>query len=97
MPIFPQSGSEIPELLTIRELARILKVSQRSIWRLVAAGKLSKPLYVGGSARWRGDYIKHWIDQGCIASENEKSPKQQMIDWSDHGTIENTPKESSGG
>ena len=41
--------------------------------------------------------IKHWIDRGCIATESEKSPKQQMIDWSDHGTIEGTPKKLSGG
>ena len=35
---------EIPELLTIRKLATILKISQRSIWRLVASGQLVEPL-----------------------------------------------------
>ncbi len=56
---------EIPELLTIRELATILKVSQRSIWRLVASGQLVEPLRVGGSIRWRPDDIRDWIDNGC--------------------------------
>lgn len=56
---------EIPELLTIRELAAILKVSQRSIWRLVASGQLVGPLRVGGSIRWRYDTIREWIDTGC--------------------------------
>ena len=56
---------EIPELLTIRDLATILKVSQRSIWRLVASGQLVEPLRVGGSIRWRRDDIRDWIDNGC--------------------------------
>ena len=56
---------EIPELLTIRELATILKVSQRSIWRLVASGQLVEPLRVGGSIRWRHDTIRDWINSGC--------------------------------
>ena len=47
---FDKHGN-IPELLTIRELAAILKVSQRSIWRLVAAGQLVAPLRIGVSVQ----------------------------------------------
>ena len=60
---------EIPELLTIRDLATILKVSQRSIWRLVASGQRVEPLRVGGSIRWRRDDIRDWIDSGCEPKE----------------------------
>jgi predicted DNA-binding transcriptional regulator AlpA len=60
-----QTGDELPVLLTIRELAAILKISQRSIWRLVASGQLIKPLHVGGSNRWRQDELIAWIDSGC--------------------------------
>jgi excisionase family DNA binding protein len=66
-----EKHGDIPELLTIRELAKILKVSQRSIWRLVASGKLVEPLRVGGSIRWRRDDIRNWIDNGC----EQVSPK----------------------
>ena len=62
---------EIPELLTIRELAAILKVSQRSIWRLVASGQLVGPLRVGGSIRWRRDDIRNWIDNDCERVNNK--------------------------
>ena len=60
-----QTPGDIPELLTIRELATILKVSQRSIWRLVAAGQLVGPLRVGGSIRWRSEDIRDWINKSC--------------------------------
>ena len=64
------TGGDIPELLTIRELATILKVSQRSIWRLVAAGQLVEPLRIGGSIRWRCEDIRDWIANGCENAKN---------------------------
>ncbi|MDZ4849679.1 MAG: helix-turn-helix domain-containing protein [Pirellulaceae bacterium] len=65
MSIHPTASRDIPKLLTIRELAGILKVSPRSIWRLVSSGKIMEPLRVGGSIRWREDAIRDWIDSGC--------------------------------
>jgi excisionase family DNA binding protein len=66
-----QLRDDMPELLTIRELATILKVSQRSIWRLVASGQLVEPLRVGGSIRWRRDDIRDWIIGGCEKASNK--------------------------
>ena len=42
----------LPELLTIRELAKVLKLSPRSIWRLVKNHQLPAPVRIGGSIRW---------------------------------------------
>lgn len=60
----PHTGN-LPELLTIRELARVLKLSPRSIWRLVKNHQLPAPVRIGGSIRWRADDITHWIGDGC--------------------------------
>ena len=60
--------AKLPELLTIRELAKVLKLSPRSIWRLVKNHQLPAPVRIGGSIRWRADTITRWIDKGCQKS-----------------------------
>jgi excisionase family DNA binding protein len=77
-------------LLTVREVARVLKISVRSVWRLVASRKLPAPLKVGGVSRWQRTDIARWIESGCPAvaeSEAGESPKE-MIPGTDHATIQ---------
>jgi excisionase family DNA binding protein len=54
-----------PRLISVHDLATILKVSQRTIWRLLSAGKLVKPIRLGGVVRWRYDEIQRWISDNC--------------------------------
>lgn len=61
---------KLPELLTIRELAKVLKLSPRSIWRLVRNHQLPAPVRIGGSIRWRADDISFWIANGCCEQGN---------------------------
>lgn len=56
---------ETTELLTIRELAALLKVGVSTCWRLRAAGKLPLPLRVGGAIRWRASEVAEWIACDC--------------------------------
>jgi excisionase family DNA binding protein len=54
-----------PLLISVEELATILKISPRSVWRLLSAGKLIEPVRIGGTVRWRFHEVKSWINQGC--------------------------------
>lgn len=54
-------------LIDAEEVARRLDVSSRTVWRLNSAGKLPKPLAVGGSRKWRADGIRRWVEAGCPA------------------------------
>jgi excisionase family DNA binding protein len=67
--LFPDQDREEnfrePLLISVDELAMILKVSPRSVWRLLSAGKLVPPVRIGGTVRWRFHEVKNWIDQGC--------------------------------
>ena len=54
-------GDGFPELLTAREVAQILRVSERSVWRFVADKKLTAPLHVGGAARWQRGDLEVWL------------------------------------
>ncbi len=51
----------IPDLLTAREVAQILRISERSVWRLSSEKKLPSPLHVGGAARWTKTDIESWF------------------------------------
>ena len=64
-------GSELLPLtsevvaVNARLLGVILGLSERTIRRHNAAGKLPRPVRVGGSVRWRLDEIRAWLDAGC--------------------------------
>jgi predicted DNA-binding transcriptional regulator AlpA len=42
----------IEAMLDVKRLAEKLGASVRTVWRLVSAGVLPKPVQVGGSTRW---------------------------------------------
>ncbi len=85
------SNADIPPLMTVFEVARVLRISTRSVWRLVTSSKLVEPIRIGGSIRWRRADLQDWIARGCppIPSTSPKNLSQiQMIDLDDHGTIQ---------
>lgn len=55
------------ELMAIsaRDLAAMVGVSLRQVWRLNSAGKLPKPIRLGGSVRWNRKEIQQWFEAGC--------------------------------
>lgn len=52
-------------LLTIKEVADTLTVSQRAFRRLVDSGKAPTPVRLGRSVRWESNAIEQWIAEGC--------------------------------
>lgn len=54
-----------PLAIPAKDLARLLGVSLRQIWRLNSAGKLPKPIRLGGSVRWLRKEIEAFVEAGC--------------------------------
>lgn len=52
---------ETVELLNAQQLAKILNISPRTLWRLKSAGKLPEPVKIGGSVRWHPKDIQELI------------------------------------
>ncbi len=59
------------ELLTVREVAKTLKVSARQIWKLHSSGRLPAAVRLARSCRWREADISRFIDAGCDMREFE--------------------------
>ena len=52
-------------LLSVESVASMLDVSKRHIYRLSDAGKMPRPIKLGGAVRWDGTAISDWIAAGC--------------------------------
>lgn len=56
-----------PELIPIKEVARMCGISERHTNRLRDRGLMPRPVRLGGSIRWRRTEIEKWIADGCPA------------------------------
>jgi predicted DNA-binding transcriptional regulator AlpA len=59
-----EAGDDV--LLTdIKRLARMLGRSDRALWRDHSAGRLPRPVALGGMTKWRVAEIREWVAAGC--------------------------------
>jgi|SRR6185369_15674860 len=60
---------KIPEeaglLVDVRTLAKLMNISDRTLWRLQDEGAMPKALHLGSLRKWRLAEIVEWIDAGC--------------------------------
>lgn len=53
------------QLLSAKELGKMLNLSKRQIFRLRSCGKIPAAVKIGGSIRWERGAIEKWIRMGC--------------------------------
>jgi predicted DNA-binding transcriptional regulator AlpA len=54
----------IPDLLTVRDVARRLSISERTVWRWTALGILPPPVHPHArSTRWRVADIERYLEE----------------------------------
>jgi excisionase family DNA binding protein len=74
MPIAMPTDSSEGEILTIKQVAEYLKVTDRTIYRLAAAKKI--PAFkVGGTWRFSRSDIESWIKQQSVGSPERAASK----------------------
>lgn len=64
-----------PLLVTASQIAKLMQISTRTLWRLLSGGKIPEPLRIGGAVRWRLDDVKNWIATGCPVPQANSSRK----------------------
>jgi len=52
-------------LLNVNEVAERLGCSTRQVYRLADAGKMPRPIKLGGLVRWASESLDAWIADGC--------------------------------
>lgn len=68
----------IPELFTAREVAQVLRISERSVWRLLLEKKIPAPLHVGRAARWKKSDIELWFETATQRRDVQQSLIPEM-------------------
>jgi excisionase family DNA binding protein len=63
-------------LLAVDDVAAMLGVSGRHVYRLADAGKMPRPFKLGGAVRWDRLAIADWIAAGCPETPNAKGGRQ---------------------
>lgn len=54
----------IPDLLTVRDVARRLSISERTVWRWTSLGLLPLPVHPHArSTRWRSADIERYLEE----------------------------------
>lgn len=74
------------QLITVKALAKILSVSERTIHRFNSSGKIPAPLHIGGSLRFRVCEIDVWIDADCPDRQAWEAIKNSKNGWSKNGS-----------
>ena len=70
--IGPACPVPIKLLLSVREVAKALGMSERTVWRLAATGDIPPPLAIGRSRRWSRSTLEAWL-----AREERRAQCQQ--------------------
>lgn len=72
-PVKDTPSKEESGLIDANEVAGLLGVSPRMVWRLRDSGKMPRPTKIGSLVRWPRGLIKNWIEAGCPATERRAS------------------------
>lgn len=63
------AGQKPPEdqglLIDTREVAKLLKLSSKTIFVMSRDGRMPPPIKIGSAVRWGYDALKKWVDAGC--------------------------------
>ena len=70
-----QEGSAEPLLITAEELAGLLNLSKRTLWRMRSAGSMPQPVKLGNSVRWVRVEILNWLKAGCPKSKARENSR----------------------
>ena len=62
-------GQKPPEnfelLIDSRKVAKLLQVSERTLWKMHTMGEMPPPIRIRRAVRWSIDTLKTWVANGC--------------------------------
>lgn len=67
-------------LLTVNDLAFLLQISPRQVWRSVSMGELPRPQFIGRRARWLRTKVEEALASRQERAEQNGSPNSEVID-----------------
>lgn len=59
-------------LLSVQQVASLMQISTRSVWRLLSSGELIEPVRLRGNTRWRRAELKPGLKRVARRSSQAK-------------------------
>ncbi len=73
-------GHKLPDdmglLVSSREVAKLLKISERTLWAQWNSGKMPRPIRIGQRVLWGYEELRAWVAAGCPVQEDWKWPRE---------------------
>jgi predicted DNA-binding transcriptional regulator AlpA len=66
------------EMLTANEVATMLAIGVRSVWRKSQDGRLPPPIKMTGSTRWSKSTIRDWIAEQAKVVRGKTNPRCRL-------------------
>ncbi len=60
-----------PELLTVQEVATLLRTSTKAVYAMIERGQLPGLRRIGRRVLIRRPELLHWLDHNCVSSPKE--------------------------
>ncbi len=73
------------QLVTVEQVAEMLQIATRSVWRLRDSGKMPSPISLGKCVRWKADEMEAWITDGCPDVRKTRWTAPNMSDGGNTG------------
>ncbi len=64
----PDDNVTLAPMLNTHDMARILKCSPRTVYRLADSGRIPSPTRFRTLVRWNATVVQAWLAAGCPAS-----------------------------
>jgi excisionase family DNA binding protein len=75
------AGQKPPEdkglLIDSRQAAKLLKVGERTLWRMWNEGKMPRPIHIGQAVRFRYEELQAWVNAGGPPQKEWEWPKRR--------------------
>jgi excisionase family DNA binding protein len=64
-------------LIDSREAAKLLKISEKTLWSMWNEGKMPKPIRIGKAVRFSYEELQAWVNAGGPPQKEWKWPRQE--------------------
>ena len=57
--------AQLAGMLNVGDVAKLLRCSTRTVYRLADSGRMPRPIKLGALVRWPREQVQGWIAEGC--------------------------------
>ena len=69
--------AQLAGMLNVGDVAKLLRCSTRTVYRLSDSGRMPRPVKLGALVRWPREQVQRWIADGCPSCRADRKGVQR--------------------